>query len=226
VISSLIDYSNPRSLASRLRARRLRHLAPLFTAARSKCTPVRILDIGGTRDYWRVLPAAEIAVEALTITLLNLSHDHTVNDDAVFRFVEGDGCDLGIFPDHSFDVVHSNSVIEHVGDWTRMSAFAREVRRLAPSYYVQTPNFWFPVEPHYMRPFLHWIPEPTRARLLTMTSVGQYPRARTMDEAMRFVQGNRLLSRAMLSSLFPDARIVTERFALLPKSLMAIRSTE
>jgi hypothetical protein len=226
MISQAIDYGNPRSIGSRLRARRFRHFQALVASARNRKRPVNILDIGGTRDYWRIVPELELESAGLAITILNLPGDAAGTDDAIFRYAVGDGCDLTAFSDGEFDVVHSNSVIEHVGDWTRMMAFAKEVRRLAPSYYVQTPNFWFPIEPHYMRPFLHWIPEPTRARLLATTSIGQYPRARSMDEAMRLVQGNRLLSRATLASLFPDARIVTERLALLPKSLMAIRAAE
>jgi hypothetical protein len=105
-----------------------------------------------------------------------------------------------------------------------MRAFAREVRRLAPRYFVQTPNFWFPIEPHFMCPFFHWLPVPARVRLLLLTGLGHYRRAETVESALAAVQGIRLLSRRTMSSLFPDAAIVTERVALLPKSLMAIRS--
>jgi hypothetical protein len=222
--SRLIDYSNPRSIASRFRAKRMMRFLRLAAAISRATRPVQVLDIGGTRDYWRMVPDRELAAIGLNITLVNLPGGTLGTDDAVFRYLEGDGCDLGMFPDGAFDLVHSNSVIEHVGDWSRMTAFAKEVRRLAPAYYVQTPNFWFPMEPHYMRPFVHWIPEQARARLLTATTVGQYPRAISMDEAMQFVQGNRLLTRPMLASLFPDAQIITERFALLPKSLTAVRT--
>jgi Methyltransferase domain len=224
VISRLIDYSNPRSIASRLRAKRISEFIKLAAARGRTKLPVRVLDIGGTRDYWRIVPDSDLAALGLSITVVNLPGEPQGRDDEVFTFLRGDGCDLSTFPDAAFDLVHSNSVIEHVGDWSRMTAFATEVRRLAPAYYVQTPNFWFPLEPHYMRPFIHWIPEQVRACLLTVTRVGQYPRAVSMDQAMLFVQGNRLLTRPMLASLFPDARIMTERVALLPKSLMAIRA--
>lgn len=223
---TLTDYGNPRSVGSRLRARRLAHFLPLVESIFSERGAVRILDIGGTTTYWRLLSPDYLASRRFEITLVNLPGE--IHDKVVppFRVVEGDGCDLPMLADRSFDLVHSNSVVEHVGDWGRMKAFAHEVRRLAPRYFVQTPNFWFPMEPHFMCPFFHWLPEPARVRLLLLTGLGHYPQAESVDRAVATVQGARLLNRRMMASLFPDAAIVMERLALLPKSLMAIRSAE
>src|SRR3546814_10323990 len=69
-------------------------------------------------------------------------------------------------PYRSFDIAHSNSVIEHVITWDNMKNFARETRRVAAWHYVQTPYFWFPVDPHFYKlPFYHWLPRPLRAKL-------------------------------------------------------------
>jgi hypothetical protein len=110
-----------------------------------------------------------------------------------------------------------NSVIEHVGRWDDMAAFANEVRRPAPRYFVQTPYFWFPTEPHARTLFLHWMPESWRYRILvqrTLVCVG---------EAMKWIQMAVLLDKRQLKHLFPDARTVAERFFGLTKSLYAIR---
>ena len=101
--------------------------------------------------------------------------------------------------------------------------FASEVRRLAPKYFVQTPNFWFPMEPHFMTPFFHWLPEPTRAALIRNVALGSWPKAPTVEESFAWVQSARLLDRKMVACLFPDAELAVERVLGLPKSLMAIR---
>jgi ubiquinone/menaquinone biosynthesis C-methylase UbiE len=141
----------------------------------------------------------------------------------MLRFVEGNACSLPQFPDNSFDLVHSNSVIEHVGSWTNMEAFAREVRRLAPRYYVQTPYQWFPFEPHWMAPFVHWLSVRARARwVMTFRKAarGDY------GWAMRAIQAISLLDKTEMRYLFSDARHLDERFLGLTKSLLAIRSPD
>ena len=128
------------------------------------------------------------------------------------------------FAENSFDVIHSNSVIEHVGQWSSMMSMTKEIRRIARSYFVQTPYFWFPVEPHARTPFLHWLPESLKFRLVMARKCGPYwSKAETVDDAMRTIQDSSLLDRAMLSALFPDATIIPEKLFGITKSLMAVR---
>jgi hypothetical protein len=114
-------------------------------------------------------------------------------------------------------------VIEHVGLWPNKVAFAREARRLAPSFLIQTPNFWFPVEPHARFPMLHWLPRPVAYRIHMMMRTGFYPKAETLDEAMTSAEDASMLDRRQMRHLFPDAEIEVERFMLLGKSLLAVR---
>jgi hypothetical protein len=182
--------------------------------------PIRILDVGGTIDYWRAMQDLW-GGHSLSITIVNLGVEP--RDEDVFSIRPGDACNLAEFADNSFDVVHSNSVIEHVGHWSEMAAMASEVRRLAPTYYLQTPNYWFPVEPHYRAIGYQWLPESLRAALLTRLKLGfRGPRA-TFDLAMRDVQTVNLLTSRQLRALFPDAEIRAERVMGLPKSLIALR---
>jgi hypothetical protein len=176
-------------------------VAPLMTRAGT----VRILDIGGTAPYWRALPGLYGAPN-VEITVVNLGGDE--HDDANLKIRRGNACQLP-FVDQSFDVVHSNSVIEHVGRWSDMEAMAREVRRLAPVYFVQTPNYWFPLEPHYRLPLVQFLPRPLRNRVRDHYWPGV---------------SIELVTAKQLRRLFPDALIERERFAGLTKSLIAVRS--
>jgi hypothetical protein len=217
------DYRDPRSLASRIRKRRLQPLVRLIEGCHAKHGPVRILDLGGTEVYWGLLPEGVLDASDVQVTLVNVPGAVPPPAGGRFRFVEGDACDLRQFPDGAFDIVHSNSVIEHVGDWPRMVAFAREVRRLAPCYFVQTPNFWFPIEPHWMVPAFHWLPAPVRVQLFMHFDLGHARRTDNVGAAVLLVEHARLLDRRMFKFLFPDAQHITERLLGMAKSLVAVR---
>jgi hypothetical protein len=223
LVRRLADYDDPRSLGSRLRARRVQYLAELIDAAYRERGAVRVIDIGGTRSYWNALPAGTLEHQRVSVTVVNLPGESHPEDDDTFTFVEGNGCDLDWVADRSYDVAHSNSVLEHVGRWDQMQALATEVRRVADRYVVQTPYFWFPVEPHFMAPFFHWMPESTRAQLLLRMPLGHSGRADDLDEAVRRVQSAHLVDAHMFRELFPDATVHFERVAGLPKSLIGVR---
>lgn len=219
----LTNYEDPGSIAVRLRKGRIAPLLDMIRTAHAKFGRADILDIGGTRAYWGIVPESVFSDHAVTVTLVNLPGWPQPPDDRHFRAVVGDGCDLSRYPDNSFHIVHSNSVIEHVGDWPRMVAFAREVRRLAPDYFVQTPNFWFPIEPHFMAPVFHWLPEPVRVALTLRFHLGHFERAPSVDAAVRNVESVRLLDVRMLSDLFPDSQVTAEKVLFFSKSLVATR---
>jgi hypothetical protein len=180
----------------------------------------RILDVGGRVPYWQAL-APLWRDRPCHVTLVNLEAEPV--PDGRFASLAGDARDLGALADMSFDLVHSNSVIEHVGLWRDQHRMAHEVRRLAPRYFVQTPNFWFPFEPHLRLPVIHWLPRPWRAAIVRRRACGFYPRARNYDEALHILDDARLLDAGAMAALFPDAGIERERFAGLTKSLIAVR---
>ena len=205
----------PHNLANRFRQARMQRFLSLIAPLTADGRTLRILDVGGTAGYWHLLPGLYRAPH-VEITIVNLGRDEF--DDANLRIRHGDACSLP-FVDGSFDVVHSNSVIEHVGPWSQMQSMAREVRRLAPAYYVQTPNFWFPFEPHYRLPFAQYLPERTRAALIA--AIDRNP---TGNPALEVVRNTRLISARKLAVLFPDAEIERERYFGFAKSLIAVRA--
>lgn len=214
-------YADPTAAAFRFRARRFAYLKPLIEDIIAQKGHCRIADVGGTEYYWDIF-GSYVAERPIEITLMNLSavtvHSHK------FESVAADATDLASYDDNAFDLVHSNSVIEHVGNWDRMSRMAAHVRRLAPVYYVQTPNFWFPYEPHFRFPFFHWLPEQARAELLMRCNLGFGGKRTSYDAAMRGVQSAYLLSERQFRELFPDAQIIKERVWGMSKSMMAVRA--
>lgn len=188
----------------------------LLTAKRPLC----VLDVGGLESYWHQVGFVESP--DIHITLLNL---HPVQvQSSQFSAVVGDACHMTMFVDTQFDLVYSNSVIEHVGAFTEQMAMAREVRRVGKAYFVQTPNRGFFIEPHFFVPFMHWLPLKPRlfvARHFALQVSGGGLKRRLPDEEMlREVAEIRLLSRKELSALFPDAAIWTERLFGLAKSFI------
>jgi hypothetical protein len=130
---------------NRFRQKRLKRFLSMVDEIVAASGTCNILDVGGNVAYW-------LGLEPLWrdrpchITLVNIGGE--LVPDRRFTSIAGDARDLSRFRDLSFDLVHSNSVIEHVGLWRDQLRMAQEVRRLAPRYFVQTPNFWFPIEPH------------------------------------------------------------------------------
>jgi hypothetical protein len=202
-------------------------LLPLLKAAHSGGGPLRVLDVGGTANFWRPIIPLLDGMD-IKITVLNLE-PRSAADDEIFTYVVGDACALA-YADRDFDVVVSNSVIEHVEDaagvvtWRAQRQYASEVRRVGKSFYVQAPYFWFPVEPHYRSLFFHWLPSPVQAWMLMRFDLRGGRKSGSLHDAYERLNGHpRLPTFGDMAFLFPDARIERERFALLTKSLTAIR---
>jgi hypothetical protein len=174
----------------------------------------RVIDLGGTCEIW------DFVETPLDITIVNLPGVDIKNSGPSlhkFHLVTGDATDLKEYPDHHFDLVFSNSVIEHVGGEENERAFAREVRRLAPTYYVQTPSIWFPLEPHTGIPFWWALPRWVRQRMIAKWK----PELPTWTA---MVEGTTVITRKKLQSYFPDGKLLTERLVGIPKSYTIYRA--
>lgn len=197
----------------------VRAMIERIIAAKGTC---RIIDVGGEFSYWQQY-LDQLEGLPITVLICNIDDRSVPFEDPRFAPQWANACDLSFAADKSFDLAHSNSVIEHVGRWREMRAMANEMRRVAPSYYVQTPYYWFPMEPHYRTIGYQWLPEAWRARLLTWRSLGYFPKARDFDQAMEYVNDSILLDKLQMRTLFPDAEHRSERVLGLTKSLIAIR---
>ncbi|MEH2169146.1 MAG: class I SAM-dependent methyltransferase [Nostoc sp.] len=124
------------------------------------------------------------------------------------------------FQSNEFDIVFSNSVIEHVGDYDRQCQMANEVMRVGKGYFVQTPNLFFPIEPHFVFPLFQFMPINLRVWLLTNFALGWYDKVTDKQLATRIATSIKLLNKRKFLNLFPGAKLYEEKFFGLTKSFI------
>ena len=110
------------------------------------------------------------------------------------------------FEDKNFDVAFSNAVIEHVGSVESQRAFVKEIIRVSKSFFITTPNRWFPIEFHTALPLLHWLPKKFYREVLFLLGEKYWNKEENLN----------LLSKREFRNLFPkDAQIVVDSIVLL-----------
>lgn len=207
---------NPNSLGAKLRNKRQQEFEALFYARFNKTDSIKILDVGGTDYFWKnsSLPK-EPNIE---ITLLNLTREE-INIPRI-KSVIGDATKMPEFQDKSFDLVFSNSVIEHLYTWENQMKMAQEIQRVGKSFFIQTPNKYFPIEAHYAIPFAQFMPKWLMLPVLTKTRLSRLTKWEVAD-AQQYLDEILLVDEAGMKKLFPGASIYKERMMGLVKSLSA-----
>jgi SAM-dependent methyltransferase len=216
LLSKIIDYRQPTSLAAQLRQKRWEVFRSLTASVER---PMKILDVGGLQSVWERIGFAD--QPGIRITLLNIVK--VPADHWNMESIEGNACSMPQFHDGQFDIVYSNSVIEHVGGDKEIRSMADEIRRVGKRYYVQTPNRYFPVEPHFVFPMFQFLPVSLRTTLVQHFPLGWFEKIPDRQQAEEYVRSINLLTKTQVKSLFPDAVTMDERFFGLSKSIQAIK---
>lgn len=210
----MIDTEDPNSLSSKFRKKRGVIIKTLLSQLKR---PIKILDIGGRERFWINIGLADS--KNLKIVLLNIEKEPVTKLN--FSSEVGDARDLSKYRDKSFDVVFSNSVIEHVGGHKDQKQMAKETQRVGKHYIIQTPNKFFPIEPHFLFPLFQFLPEPLQIWMVRHFSIGNYPKIEDKEAAKKAVNGIQLLTKNELKALFQDARIYREKILFFTKSFIA-----
>jgi 2-polyprenyl-3-methyl-5-hydroxy-6-metoxy-1,4-benzoquinol methylase len=217
-MSSLFNFlassDNPKSLGYKFRKKRLQEFEKLFFIRFSGIEKIEILDVGGTSNFWQ--HSTLLSHPGLRITLLNLYPVETSHP--AIHAIQGDATDLREFEEGSFDLVFSNSVIEHLYTLEQQQKMASEIRRVGKSYFIQTPNVYFPIEAHYALPFAQYYPKAFLLFILTKTKLSRLKKW-SSAEASQYIAEIRLLNAQEMRALFPGASLLKEKVLGLTKSI-------
>lgn len=210
MLSSLFSPEDPNSFSAKARQRRFK----LFLEKLKVKNTDKILDVGGTEHTWIGTGLEQ------QVTLLNISFKQEKH--SAFRYVVGNACNMHFFSEKEFDIAFSNSVIEHVGKNGEQKLFAKEIRRVAKKYWVQTPYLHFPIEPHFLLPFFQYLPEKAKLWIGLRWKYSHLKKNQEniADELSRL----KLLNKKEFRELFPDAKIFEEKLFFLTKSLVAYKT--
>jgi SAM-dependent methyltransferase len=191
---------------------RARIASPVAARARQR-RHARFFSMTGLQPGMRVV---DIGCGALGLRALEPDLDITGVDVAPRPqypgpFVQADATERLPFDEGAFDLAYASSVIEHV-EPARRPAFAAELKRVAHGWFVQTPAWSFPIEPHALLPFAHWLPPALRRPYWRLCAAGAW-------------EDIRLLRRRELAALFGEP-VLAERMAGMTKSWVALRPVE
>lgn len=200
-------------IARRKRARQILEIFPSFNAA-------TVLDVGGSRHYWEKMQGI---LEPQSLKIINIGDNgQSVSETggkSKFSIELYDGVTLP-YANQSFDIVMCNSVIEHVALDARR-ALVEEIRRVGRSYIIQTPAQSFPIEPHFVTPFIHWLPRRLGRIASILTVYAMLTRA-SKTHIYAYFDEIRLLTKSELLGYAPEARLVRERVLGLTKSFTIV----
>jgi hypothetical protein len=204
------------SFGGRCRSSRWEWFARTFTEIDS----MTVIDLGGTAESWRRAP-----VRPASVHVINLEVEEAADIPAWVRIDKADACDLPTYISNgNYDLVFSNSVIEHVGGHSQRQLFADTVHKLADRHWVQTPYRYFPIEPHWLFPGFQFLPLAARAAVSRHWPLS-YSRASGREGSIREAMSVELISRTEMGLYFPHSAISSERILGMTKSLVAIKTS-
>ena len=124
------------------------------------------------------------------------------------------------FNDGEYDLIYSNSLFEHINNSDEQKKLAEEIKRIGKHYFIQTPNYYFPLEPHFLFPFFQFLPDSLKQKLIMSYDLGWYKKQNDEKKAKELADSVRLLKKSELKEMFPGCKIYYEKYFLLNKSFI------
>lgn len=214
ILRKIASSNNTDNLSSKFRRKRFKIFQTYLTKA--ALTRPKILDVGGTEDYWNQI---NLIFGTNFQPIINNISKYEI-ERGNFSGIVDDGKCLSSVKDNSFDIAYSNSVIEHLSTFEEQQEMADNLKRIAKYFFVQTPAFIFPFEPHFLFPVFHWLPRWCRIWLVLIFNLGWFERCKNINEASDLVDSIRILKKSELKKIFKNAKIIREQFIFIPKSYL------
>jgi SAM-dependent methyltransferase len=196
----------------------------LFNKIMKPTTQTKVLDVGAEINSQcnRGLRFIDPYPWKNKVTAINTSAEHIKLIKKLYpevKSVVGDACRLP-WPDKHFDVVYSNAVIEHVGDFEKQKQMAAEIMRVGKRWFVTTPNRWYPFEFHMRLPFVTWLP---KHGYLWAGNIISYNHAQKKYVfRIKNYSGVRLMTTKELKQCFPNSKIIKQRVTFMAETLIVI----
>ena len=222
---SLFNSDQEGTFAYELRYKRFQFFKGLLLQANLMDEPLNILDVGGTQVFWERMHFTDNPKIHITIT--NKTDDQLarkavgVEGKPNFSVLRANALEMSDIPDNTYDVVFSNSVIEHVETFENQKLMANTIRRIGKRYFVQTPNINFPIEPHFYLPWFQFYPLTLKTFLMQHLNWFALKAIKDRDIAEAAVREVRLLEKNEMQELFPESDIFEEKCLSLTKSYVA-----
>lgn len=195
----------------------------LFNKLMNPTKEMRILDVGA-----EINPTGERSLQFIdnypwkhNVSAINLSSEHISLIKQYYPEVNArvsDACNLP-WEDKHFDIVYSNAVIEHLGNFERQKKMATEIMRVGKSWFVTTPNRWYPFEFHLRLPFVTWLPGHSYLWVGRLVSYN-HVRRKYVFGAKR--SGTRLMTAKELELCFPGGKIIKQRVTFMAETLVCV----
>ncbi len=212
ILRKIASSKNTDNLSSKFRRKRFKIFQTYL--AKVALTSPKILDVGGTEDYWNQINL--IFGTNFQPIINNISKDE-LNQGNFSGIVDDCNC-LSSIKDNTFNIAYSNSVIEHLSTFEEQQEMADNLKRVAKYYFVQTPAFIFPLEPYFLFPFFHWLPRRIRIWLILHFNLGWFKKCNNKMDAELLVNSIRIIKKHELKILFKNATLIKEKFLMMSKS--------
>ena len=210
--------SDKESLGHKFRQRRMIFFNELISQLPK---PLKVLDVGGSVEFW--VNANYQGNTDFQITIINLTARESAYSNLKTKI--GDATNLSEYQNNDFDLVFSNSVIEHLCTKENQTKMAKEILRVGKKHFIQTPSKYFFMEPHYLLPYFNFCPEGLKFFILTKTKLSRL-RKWNSSFAKQYIEEIRLLSLKEMKELFPESIIWKEKFIGMNKSFVAHNITQ